>query len=360
MSKKNIVFIIGLLVLVGLAMSLNQPAPMVNFETGVAKTLELLGEENNLAKPNYSIPGISVEAGRDLVWNGIADHPKGGKTKLLSKHFVCVSCHNMKREDPDLRYHDPQARLLYVKKNGMPFLPGSSMYGAVNRTSFYNGDYEKKYGDLVRPARYDIRGAIQLCAVECSQGRPFEPWEIESIMAYFWTIELKLKDLSLTDADIIEINKTLAGNGDRRTWVEKIESLYLKGTPATFVAPPENRKTGYENVVGDPINGRLIYDLSCKYCHVSGRYAFFELDDSWFSFKFLEKHFPRYTRYSVYQVARYGTSPLEGKKAYMPNYTLEKLSHQQLEDLKAYVYLKSDGQSIPSAYDNQSAINGGN
>ena len=81
----------------------------------------------------------------------------------------------------------------------------------------------------------------------------------------------------------------------------------------------------------------MIYDLSCLYCHEKGRYAFFKLDDSKYSLDYLEKHFPKYTRYSVYQVARYGTSPMNWKRTYMPNYTLEKMSYQQMEDLRAYV-----------------------
>ncbi len=316
--------------------------PMVDKETGLAKALELLGDEEELAKPDYSILGVSVEAGRDLVLLGKSKRPQGGTTKQQSKHFVCTSCHNVKREDPNLRFSEPQARLLYAKKNDLPFLPGTTLYGAVNRTSFYNGDYEKKYGDLVTPARNNIREAIQLCAVECSQGRALEKWEMESVLAYLWTIELKLADLDITTSELKEINQALSGEKGRDRIVEMLKGRYLKGSPATFVAPPKDRKAGYEIPAGNPANGKLLYDLSCKYCHEKGRYAFFELDDSWFSFRFLEKHFPRYSRYSPYQVIRYGTSPINGKKAYMPNYTLEKMSHQQLEDLRAYIEEKAD------------------
>ena len=330
----------SLLLLLG--MDWPETEPMVDLDTGLAKVLELLGATENFVKPDYSIPGVSVEVGRDLIYTGKAEKKGSGKTKQQSKHFVCTSCHNMKREDPDLRFSDPQARLLYAKKNGLPFLPGTTLYGAVNRTNFYNGDYEQKYGDLVKPARNNIREAIQLCAVECSQGRALEPWEMESVLAYLWTIELKLKDLNLTEGDLQEINRALSGDSGRGAMVRKLKGLYLDGSPATFVTPPEDRKMGYEVTAGNPGNGKMIYDLSCKHCHEDGRYAFFELDDSWFSFRFLEKHFPRYTRYSGYQVIRYGTSPITGKRAYMPNYTLEKMSHQQLEDLRAYVEQQAD------------------
>jgi len=118
--------------------------------------------------------------------------------------------------------------------------------------------------------------------------------------------------------------------------IDNLKAHFLNGSPATFATPPDNRKEGY-NYEGDPQNGKLIYDLSCKHCHENQRYAFFNLDNSKYSFKHLEKHISRYTRYSIYQVIRWGTSPIPGKRAYMPNYTLEKLSHQQVEDLRAYI-----------------------
>ena len=159
---------------------------------------ESLGEEvPNKVDP--AINGVSPERGKELVLYGKTSKPNGGKTKKQSKHFVCTSCHNIQREDPDLTVSDPQARLEYVQKNGMPFLQGTTLYGAVNRTSFYNGDYEKKYGDLVKPARNSIREAIQLCAVECAQGRRLENWELESVLSYLWTIGLKMEDLGLPE-----------------------------------------------------------------------------------------------------------------------------------------------------------------
>lgn len=317
------------------------PEVEVTEATGVSKTLQLLGDETPLPTPDYGLDGVSIEAGKGLVLFGKGLKPKGGKTKQQSKHFVCTSCHNVVKEDPDLSVSDPQARLVYAEKNGLPFLPGTTLYGAVNRTSFYNGDYEIKYGDLVKPARNNLREAIQLCAVECSQGRKLEDWELESVLAYLWTIELTLSDLGFSDQDIDKINKALDGKGNNRDWIDEIKSRYLPGAPATFVTPPKSRKEGYP-YEGDVENGRRVYEISCKHCHENGRYSFFELDDSWYSFKYLEKHMTQYTRYSFYQVIRYGTQPLNGKRAYMPNYTAEKLSDQQVEDLRAYIVFMSD------------------
>jgi mono/diheme cytochrome c family protein len=310
-------------------------------EDEVAEILLQLGEEPVAHYPDTTLKGVSVEAGRGIMLTGFAPAPGGGTTNKQSKHYVCTACHNIEREDPDLSVSDPQARLEYAKRNGLPFLQGTALYGAVNRTSFYNGDYEQKYGDLVKPARNDLREAIQLCATECSQGRALEPWEMESVLAYLWTIGLKARDLILSDQDKTVIDQALAGDGDPSAALKLIKSKYLEGSPATFVAPPEDRKAGYPVDTVDIGNGQLVYELSCLHCHENERYSFFRLDDSKLTFQHLAKHFPKYTEYSVCQVGRYGTSPVPGSKPYMPNYTLEKLSHQQMEDLRAYIEFRA-------------------
>lgn len=306
-------------------------------ETSVAQLLVDLGDEPLSHQPDTTLPGVSAAVGRALFQEGIAPRPGGGTTTKQSLHFVCTSCHNIEREDPDLSIADPQARLEYVKEKGLPFLQGTALYGAVNRTSFYNGYYEKKYGDLVRPARNDIREAIQLCAIECSQGRLLEDWELESILAYLWTIDLKMKDLQLDAEEKKQLASAQPGTKMAGDAIQLIKSKYLAGAPATFVEPPKDRGEGYPGVQGDPDNGALIYELSCLHCHEGGRYAFFELDKSKVTFKYLAKHIDRYTRYSIYQVTRWGTQPLQGRRSYMPNYTGEKMSRQQLEDLRAYI-----------------------
>lgn len=324
------------------ALSLPKKAPLVaGPDTLLSEVYEELGAEVP-NRPNYALEGVSAEAGRSIVVDGKTVSPSGEVTGRQSKHFVCTSCHNIEREDPDLTVSDPQARLMYVQGKGLPFLQGTTLYGAINRTSFYNGDYQKKYGDLVRPARNDIREAIQLCAIECSQGRPLEDWEIESVMAYFWTIGFKIEDLGLSESEMQGVNDALAGKGDQAAVATLLQSKYLSGSPASFVDPPPDRKAGYEELVGNPENGKVVYDLSCMHCHDKQRYSMFNLDNSKYSFQFLKRHFNRYTRYSVYQVSRYGTSPMAGKRSYMPNYTFEKLSHQQMEDLKAYIFEMAD------------------
>ncbi|MFK7932664.1 MAG: c-type cytochrome [Saprospiraceae bacterium] len=311
--------------------------------TSVGEVLEKLGD-TPLAKPDLSVNGVSAEKGKSLILTGFAKAPSGKMTDKQSKHFVCTSCHNIQREDPDLTISDPQARLEYAVENGLPFLQGTTLYGAANRTNFYNDYYVEKYGDLVEDAKDDIRGAIKLCAVECAQGREIEKWEVESVLAYLWEIDLKISDLALTEAEHNQIEKALNANAQDADLIKLIKEKYLQGSPATFVKPPENRKTGY-NLKGDPANGKLIYEASCLHCHENQRYTFFNLNDTPLSHKFMTKHIPRYTRYSLYQVSRYGTYPLPGKRAYMPLYTAEKMSNQQMEDLRAYMKKMADSMN---------------
>lgn len=338
------VFLYSLFIgLLGYVLTLLQPVPPLADDASVEETLVALGAEPAPHQVNTTLTGASVEQGASLFHTGFAEGPDGKKQPKQSANFVCTSCHNNQREDPDLRYADPEARLDYVVANDMPFLQATTLYGAVNRRSFYNGDYQKKYGDLVFKARNDLREAIQLCATECAQGRELTDWELESVLAYLWTLELRISDLQLPAADHTFIEQALAGKADQAEAVAKIKSRYLDYSPATFVKPPDDRKEGYKTVEGRPERGKLIYEHSCLHCHENARYAFFRLDDSEDTFEYLTKHIDRYTRYSIYQVGRYGTSPMPGKRTYMPNYTAEKMSNQQMEDLRAYIEQEAAG-----------------
>lgn len=329
------IFVLGVIGFISLGTSV-KPTVIFDESSSVAKVLEKLGDTPLQHKAKVTIPGVSVENGRSIIFEGMSTNVDGKKMPRQSKHFVCTSCHNMVQEDPDLSVADPEARLAYAEKNNLPFLQGTTLYGAVNRTQFYNGDYDQKYGDLVKDARDNLRGAINLCAIECSQGRGLEDWEMESILAYLWTIDLKMDDLQLTQSDKNTINMALNQEKNRDGAIQLIKSKYLQASPATFLTPPENRTNGYEHT-GNADNGKTIYEHSCLHCHDRGKYSFFSLDDSRYSFRFLKKHMDRYTRYSLYQVGRYGTYPLNGKKSYMPHYTKEKMSDQQMEDLRAYI-----------------------
>jgi len=320
--------------------SLMIPESGVDQEMRVTKALSILGFDGPDHFPDTDEFGVSAERGKDLVMNGISTKPGGGKTRKQSKHFVCTSCHNLVKEDPDLRYSDPQARLEYTQENGLPFLQATTLYGVVNRESFYNDDYEKKYGDLVHAARNDIRGAIQLCATECAQGRKLKKWELESVLAYLWTIDLKLGDLGLSDEEMEFVDAAMTDAAKQDSAVNLIRSRYLKGSPAHFGSAYDSQ-VATESLQGDTENGKLIYESSCLHCHKDRRYSYFNLDESKLTFQHLNNKADGYGYHSIFQVIRYGVASKSGKRSYMPQYPLEKMSEQQLRDLEAYIEMRA-------------------
>lgn len=277
-----------------------------------------------------------IELGKRLFHDGFSLTRNGKRAKRLSKHFVCTSCHNVEKEFSNPLENDPQERLNYAAQNKLPFLQGSSMYGAINRTTYYNGDYYKKYGDLVYPARKDLKEAIQLCAIECAQGRRLKNWEINALLAYVWALGYRIEDLNLTKEELRTVDAALGDKGTATEAIALLKSKYLDHSPATFIKPPENLMDGYQ-LQGNADNGRNIYELSCLHCHEKGRYSFFKLDKTKDSAKYLYNNLDNHHHSSFYQVGRYGTPPKPGKKAYMPQYTEEKMSNQQMEDLRAYI-----------------------
>ena len=282
----------------------------------VAGLIEALGDGPSVNQVDKTVDIVSAEIGRDIVFNGFSKG-KEKSSKKQSKHFVCTSCHNVVKEDFDLSVSDPESRLLYTTQKGIPFLQGTTLYGAVNRTSFYNGDYEKQYGELVDEARHDIRKAIQLCATECAQGRALKSWEIESILAYLWTIDLKVSDLNLTETEKTLIENAKRDDENKAEAISVLKSKYLQASPADFSYPPEDRKIGYKGKEGNPQNGKLIYDSSCLHCHKNQRYSYLHLDHSRLTMKWLSKKAQSYSRHSIYQVVRYGVDSHTGKRSYI-------------------------------------------
>lgn len=304
--------------------------------TSVSDVLKAFGEQ---PKDHYIsvLDEKKVQMGENLVKKGYTTI-EGKKTKLISKFYKCTACHNTVKEDPDLRYSDPEARLEYAVKNDIPFLQGTTFYGTVNRESWYNGDYYKKYGDLVVPARKSLRGAIQLCAEVCSQGRRLEKWEEDAIVSYFWTIDLKLEDLQLSKVDFQKINSAKREKND--SIINLIKSHYLTYSPATFLEPNTIQN---KSISGDPKLGEHVYTTSCLNCHgPNGPAEYLKLGKDKLSYKFLKRKTQKGSPFSLYNITRKGTYPIAGHKPYMPHYTKERLSEKQLEDLRAFIYNASN------------------
>ncbi len=279
-----------------------------------------------------------VNIGRELVLNGHSTRKSGKKSTYISAYFVCTDCHNLEREDPVLTDLNPDARLTYAKEKGIPFMPATTFWGIVNREAYYNDDYYKKYGDLVDKARSSLRESTQLCAKECSSGRYLKEWELEAIIQYYWTLQLKLGDLDITDEEMTLLNAVSENESKRNEAADWLRSKYLLASSAHVLDVPKDKKKGYTLSAKPNIeNGKQIYDSSCKNCHRAKGPSQLVLDDSKFTFRKLLKDIDRHDPTSIYEAIRHGTYAEPGHQQYMPFYTKERISNEQIEDLRAYI-----------------------
>tara|TARA_R110002072_G_scaffold244910_1_gene404272 strand:- start:79 stop:1110 length:1032 start_codon:yes stop_codon:yes gene_type:complete len=334
--------IISLIIFFGLTASIIfQPSPYDD-QTPVSSVLIALGDE----VPSHYVGTQDLEKlekGKDLILSG-GPWMDGKVEYRLSEHFVCVDCHNVQPEAPFADDNDPDSRLQYAKEFNQPYLPGSTLYGITNRTSWFNGDNEKKYGkELIGPARHDLKNAIQLCSKECSVGRELTEEEMESVLYFLNAMELKMKDLDLSEEQLAQIAKIGQTDEEKVANIKLIKSKYIQGYPATFLEeiPKKERKMGKE---GNLENGKWIYEKSCLHCHgeekVTTKTVFGNGEDEK-DFDWLVKYFKKSNGGSVYWITRHGTSSKEKNPEYMPIYSKEKLSDSQVEDLAAYILAES-------------------
>lgn len=317
------------------------PVPY-DLDMPVSSLLIALGDET----PEHFIGSLDMEKvalGKDIVLTG-GVWENGGVSNPISEHFKCVDCHNVLPEAEFAGINDPDKRLTYSKEYNQPYLPGSTFYGITNRTSWFNGDHEKKYGkELIEPARHDLVNAIQLCSKECSVGRMLTQEELQGVLHYFTTMELKLKDLNLSDEELSSITATGLSDEQKAQNIRLIKSKYVQGYPATFVEAinKKERKMGEE---GNLENGEWIYKKSCLHCHGPNKVTkktVFGNGEGQKDFAWLVKYFKKSNGGSVYWITRHGTSSSEKTPEYMPIYSKEKLSDSQIEDLAAYILAES-------------------
>ena len=230
-------------------------------------------------------------------------------------------------------------------------MQGTTFAGMVNRERWYNGDYEKKYRFSleVRAARNSLRKATILCCRECSQGRDPEDWEVDAMLAYFWTLQWRLGDLDITDATLADWKKRAAegakGEEGHIALIADIKALYATQAPATFGEMPEDADTGFETAESPDLEvGGHVFRQSCLHCHnpatgVAEEYFRDSPEDR----ARVAKKFRNLSKKGAYGLIRLGTHPETGKRPYMPNYTKEKLSDFQIESLRAYLEAETAG-----------------
>lgn len=340
---KHIYLLLVGVFLIGTSAILLEPKASVTSENrvmdvsnmAVSEVLLMLGDDTLVHHINR-IDAELVKTGEDLVLNGFTTRD-GKNTKRISNHFVCTDCHNLTREFSDITSEKPEDRLSYAKANDMAFLPASTFWGIYNRTSFYNKDYVKKYGDLVIDARDSLANATQVCAKYCSSGRFLDDWELDAVMHYFKSLELKIADLNLDENTIKNLRKFgKLKSEEKQQLVTKIKAAYLHKYDATFLETMsrEERKHGEG---GDPVKGETIYEESCMYCHGGARLTYLSLGKNKLDARMFWYNRESYSDQSLYQIVRHGTYSKPGRRQYMPLYTEEKMSDSQLNDLMAYL-----------------------
>lgn len=282
-----------------------------------------------------SFDSTLANVGEQLITKGKANY-KGKRGRRISSYFQCTDCHSLGKETESLKDKSPDARLSYAIENDLPFYPASTLMGLYNREKFYNDDYYKKYGEMVFDARDSIHNAIQLCAKYCASGRYLEDWELDAMMHFFKKEELKLKHLTTNNDLVEEVAVAIESDNFPESMLEEIKSLYISSYNANFAgAMPEDKRTYGEN--GNALRGEQIYERSCIHCHGNSRVTYLDLGKDVLSGKYLWNNKEGYDDESIYQVIRWGTFPKQGRRQYMPLYTHERMTDDQIEDLMAYI-----------------------
>lgn len=319
------------------------PPFKITNDTKVWKVMTSLGKVNVnvLSKQNRA----DATKGQQLVMRGMARNFKGKKTAKTSAKLFCVACHTIEKEHPKVGTMNPQTRLEHGDSMGIPFLPGAPFYGLVNRIAFFTNDYQQIFAHKDRVALTDahrnIRLAINACNKVYAKGRELAPWEVESILAFLWTMELKMGDLQVPDKTIDIIEESIKTNVGNSRAVNLMRRYYPEIYPASLVAPiPVEERNLISPVLNSYGNGKRVYKQSCIHCHGGKRYANFNLDQSQKTFKFLKKHFDLPTKFSLYDALRYSPGS-KANKTNPPHYTVQRMTNQQIQDLRFYITQKA-------------------
>ena len=233
---KNLLKIISVFSIMAITVLLisNQHKTITEFtpSDNVANVLNHLGQPY----PDHYISDIDstdIKRGYDLIHVGKTNPPKGFSSSNISKFYTCTSCHNTVREDPTLTEVNQDERLKYAISKDLPYLQGTTFWGAVNRETWYNDDYVLKYGSLVEKAEKSLKESIQLCAQVCSQGRKLQDWEMKSILAYLWSLQMQLTDLEMSFEELDHLNK-LSQKNEKDSAISYLKSFLFDKVSSHF------------------------------------------------------------------------------------------------------------------------------
>lgn len=293
--------------------------------------------EHYISNPNPTLVAI----GEELVKKGKSNSPSGKSSSFISPYFVCTDCHNQEKEDPNPANPNPQARLEYALQNDIDFLQSTTFWGIVNRESWYNDDYIKKYGELVIPASKSLYESTQLCAQECSSGRMLEEWEWEAINHYYHSLQLTIADLELDERSLEVVSQLLSGSvalgeDQEQDLVASMKAKYMLRSPARF-QDPSIAKANDQGKAGNKENGEKIFEQSCMTCHAYGGPSQLVLENDRLTKRKFRRNLGKGNYWDLYTIIRGGTYAELGHQQYMPLYTLDRLSEEQFADLRAFL-----------------------
>ena len=318
----------------------DEPKFEITSSTRVWDVMTRLGKVKvNVADPKKK---GSASKGQQLVTRGWTLNLKARRTPKTSKKFTCVACHSIEDEHPSPAVIDPQKRLEHADTMDMPFLPGPPFKGIVNRIRFFNDDYQKifehKKADDVKISHQNIRMAIRTCNALYAKGRELEDWEVESILEFFWTMELRMGMLDVSSEDKATIITAIETNKDNSRAVNIMRRYYPEVYPVTLVPPiPVSERKKISPVLNSFSNGKRLYRRACLHCHAGKRYSRFKLDMKQKTFKFLKKYMDKEnTRYSIYSGMRYAPGQ-KTERLGPPHYSSQRMSDQQIQDLRFFV-----------------------
>jgi mono/diheme cytochrome c family protein len=300
-----------------------------------------------------------VKKGQELATQGFTTNFEGKNTRKIGIQ-PCIACHTTQPEYARLDVLDAPKRLQYADSLDLPFLPGAPLYGVVNRVYFFTEDYQSKIKNeehvpLLRAGHLDLRKAIQTCNTVYGQGRELESWEVESILAYLWTLQIKIGDLGLSEEDRKDIESALENNTGNAKAVNLLRRYYPEVYPATLAEPqPVLVRKKTSPVMNNFKNGARVYEQSCLYCHGEKKYADFALDTQKTTFQFLKKNLDDTTsRYSIYEALRFSPTS-KANRTGSPHFTSQRMSDQQIQDLRFYIIqMATHGQEAYTYYKNQ-------
>lgn len=339
------------------------PMSRLDWQTTPVRTLlRALGDPD----PTHATPLTAEAYTDDMVRRGeelvLYGQTADGES-VVAKTMVCTDCHNLEREDPDLRISDAEARYawtrdrmtVYDPDKPLPITAGSTLFGIVDREAFYNGFYQdEKYGVFVTTplflgmaATESLQSSVVICGQYCSAGYAPSDAQVDDIVAYLWTLQFTLGDLDVSAEDRAFIEDESQPAEAR---IARLKSYYLQGYPATLGNRPADAERGF--VPGDeiaetpdPERGRDVFERACLGCHDSSDGSgpndidfTTEASRAVLSLYFTEmggEHVEP-DQANLYYFLRHGEETPPGEP-YAPAFLAERVSDQMLEDMRAYV-----------------------